>query len=144
MATDPTTAAGDADEAFHKLSSLIREEWPAVDADSLAATGGDEERVIELVATRTEHTRALVRRQLDELRRLSASRSDAWFGGDADALLRRLGDRAARLARDLQGQAVREATRHVEKNPLTSLFAALGLGLLLGLLLGGGRRGRRD
>ncbi|MBM4358148.1 MAG: hypothetical protein FJ096_08550 [Deltaproteobacteria bacterium] len=145
MTTDTNGPRMAADEGFTRLASLIRDEWPMVDADALAATEGVDERVVELVAQRTEHTRTLVRRQLDELKRLAAKpERRSWLPDDADVFVRRLGERAATLARDLQGQALREATRHVEKNPLTSLLAALGLGLLIGMLLGGGRRGRRD
>jgi hypothetical protein len=131
---------------FAKLSELIRQEWPTIDKAELEATRGDLEGVVDLVAERTEHTRTLVRRQLDELRReLARPTGPGALGEDAVDVLRLLRSRVTVVARELQSQAMTEATAHVKKNPLTSLLVALGLGFLLGLVLrGGGRRGRTD
>lgn len=144
MGTESDTKAPKPDDAFIRLSKLIREEWPSVDEEALAATGGEHDRVVELVAARTEHTHALVRRHLEELKQLARERpAKSRFVEDAEAALQRLGARASELARELQGQAVREAKRQVDSKPLVSLLTALGVGLLIGLFLAGGRRGRR-
>lgn len=141
--SDPSSAdAPGSNDDFAVLARLVREEWPSVDAAALEATGGDDDQIVALVATATEHTKALVRKQLAELRGLArGTRRRAWFeDDDADELLRRAGARAKELAKDLEGQAIREATRQVRKNPLASLLVAMGLGLLLGLFFGGSRR----
>ncbi|MBM4375056.1 MAG: hypothetical protein FJ095_08230 [Deltaproteobacteria bacterium] len=143
MSDDPTAATSSSPEmSFERLARLVREEWPAIDATALSQTNGDEEKLVELVAKTTGHTRALVRAQVAELRRLSrGERLRSWLADlDADDLVRRASSRAKELARDLEGQAVEEASRRIKQNPLTSLLLALGLGLLLGIFIGGSRR----
>jgi len=143
MSDEPTASTSSApDTNFQRLARLVGEEWPAVDATALSETNGDEEKLVELVAKTTGHTRALVRAQVAELRRLSrGERLRSWLADlDADDLVRRASSRAKELARDLEGQAVEEASRRIKQNPLTSLLLALGLGLLLGIFIGGSRR----
>jgi ElaB/YqjD/DUF883 family membrane-anchored ribosome-binding protein len=144
MSDEPTASKSTThrETTFERLTRLVLEEWPAVDPKALAETDGDDEKLVELVATATGHTRALVRSQVAELRRLSrGERVRSWLSDlDADELVRRASSRAKALARDLETQAVDEASRRIRQNPLTSLLLALGLGLLLGLFIGGSRR----
>ncbi len=49
------------------LARLILEEWPQVPADAVARAGGDLDRLVEVLAEHTDHTRALLRLQLAEL-----------------------------------------------------------------------------
>ncbi len=53
--------------AFPQLASAILEEWPQIDAESLASANADLEKVIALVVERTGHTKTLVRKQLEEI-----------------------------------------------------------------------------
>ena len=125
------------------ISALIREEWPVVDPALLEATNGDVDSVVALVAAATEHTRVLVRRQLEELRRAAVEPNTPAFSvADWNELMRRIQSRAGGVARDLKSQALEEATVQVRRNPIASLLVALGLGFLLGLALrGNARRG---
>lgn len=126
----------------------------------LDETGGDIERVVAVVARATEHTRALVRRQLAELSGLTGAADAAAdpLTARVEAALRRLEERTAGLrgqandvverASALAGRAsevadhvkqdlVPEAEAKVKENPLVSLLVALGLGMILGLIIGG-------
>ncbi len=60
---DPTRFSA----AFADLQGWILDEWPDLDPDALADTGGDLAAVVALVAEHTERTRAWSRQQLGEL-----------------------------------------------------------------------------
>lgn len=62
----PLTPAQFQDQFVH-LAPLILEEWSQLEADTLAATEGDLDLVIDYVTSQTDRTRALIRRQLREL-----------------------------------------------------------------------------
>jgi len=53
--------------AFPQLASAILDEWPQLDADSLAGANADLDKVVVLLVDKTGHTKALVRRQLEEI-----------------------------------------------------------------------------
>jgi ElaB/YqjD/DUF883 family membrane-anchored ribosome-binding protein len=144
--------------AFDAVSPLIREEWPDVDAASLAATEGDFDKVVALVAERTERTRVGVRRQLSELltlaravpkseangARVPAERARPAFDqmDDVLAAIRRLEAFASDEAKRISDKVVPAAETRIRQSLWTSLLLALGLGLILGLWLNGGRRHR--
>ncbi len=138
-------ATGFHDE-FDKLAPLIREEWPDVDADALTATRGDYERVVTLIAAKTEHTKALVKRQLDELRAIATDGNGK--GGSlgidqgVQQMLNKLHDKSNEIAGYVKKQMVTDAKVKVSENPLVSLLMAIGLGFVLGFILRG--MGRRD
>ena len=143
MDAESSTEARSFGQEFPKIIALIREEWPVVDPALLEATNGDVDSVVALVAAATEHTRVLVRRQLEELRRAAVEPNTPAFSvADWNELMRRIQSRAGGVARDLKSQALEEATVQVRRNPIASLLVALGLGFLLGLALrGNARRG---
>ena len=58
-------------ESFAKVSPAILAEWEQIEAAALSATGGELDKVVTLIADRTAHTKALVRRQLQELWQVS-------------------------------------------------------------------------
>ena len=145
-------------DQFDGLKSLIREEWPQVEADALDATGGEPAAVIALVAEQTEHTRALIRSQLGELQHVLVLQ-----GGGAkrlekavqrleervDDFTHRVKDEWAPAARERVAGAKERATHTREEvestvhdHVLASLLIAVGFGWLLGLLVGGLSRGR--
>jgi hypothetical protein len=139
-AAPPDEAPG---RSFESLKKAILAEWPVVDGAALDETAGDLEKVVELVAKVTEHTRALVRRQLAELQSLDAARGrrTADAGERAVEIIERLEQRTTELVKELRGTALAYAKAKARENIFTTILAALGIGLILGLLFGG-RRGR--
>jgi ElaB/YqjD/DUF883 family membrane-anchored ribosome-binding protein len=142
---------GNADfaHAFEKLVPLIVGEWPDVQADALAETKGDYEAVVTLIARKTEHTRALVRRQLAELEGLARAPAtgDGESNGDELQRLRKLVERIQERSREVSeyvhDKMLGDAEKKVRQNPLVALLWALGVGLLLGFILRGSGRGGR-
>ncbi len=136
-------------ESFDKIRPLIREEWPGVAEDALAATGGDYDRVVTLIAAETEHTKTLVKRQLAELRDEAAKGAAANGNSVKSAVdaklqevLQKLQDRSNEIAGYVKKQLVADAKAKVSENPLVTVLMAIGLGILLGFILRGS--GRRD
>lgn len=129
---------------FASLEAAILAEWPSVDRASLAATGGELDQVVELVAEKTEHTRTLVRKQLGELEKLNGEKPGEPQKNKTEALLEAWEKKTALLAKELREKVLVDAEKRVRENVLVSLLVALGLGLLVGIFIGGGRRGGRS
>jgi hypothetical protein len=144
--------------AFADLQPAILAEWPQLDAATLAATQGDLERAVGLIAEQTAHTKALVRRQLEELHRVVCApppprprpasprrdrvHEDGSVTESVDAMLHDLEQRAAHLLRDLRGGMLNDARGKVRENVLFSLVIALGFGFIVGVLFTGWGRGK--
>ena len=141
--------------AFTELQPAILAEWSQVEAAALAATDGDLERVVSLIAEKTAHTKALIRRQLEELHRVllapprprpssghRARRGEAALPDSVDAMLHDLEERAAHLLRDLRGNMLSDARGKVQENVLFSLIIAVGFGFIVGVLFTGWGRGK--
>ena len=144
--------------AFADLQPAILAEWPQVDAAALAATQGDLDRAVGLIADETAHTKALVRRQLEELHRVVCApppprarpasprrdrgRDDGSVSESVDAMLHDLEQRAAHLLRDLRGGMLNDARGKVRENVLFSLVIAIGFGFIVGVLFTGWGHGK--
>ena len=133
---------------FGDLLPLIRDEWPQVAVSALEETAGDYDQLVALIATETEHTKTLVRRQLDELRKLSGERKakNAWLHDNELQKLREMLDRLQFKSNDVadyvRDRMAEDARKQVNQNPLVTLMMAIGLGFILGFILRGpgGRR----
>lgn len=141
--------------AFADLQPAILGEWPQVEAAALAATDGDLDRVVGLIAEHTAHTKALIRRQLEELHRVLSAppprsraagprvrRGEAPLPDSVDAMLHDLEERAAHLLRDLRGSMLSDARGKVRENVFFSLIIAVGFGFIIGVLFTGWGRGK--
>src|SRR4051812_42846429 len=95
--------------AFESLQSAILTEWPAVDGEALKATAGDLEKVIDLVAHTTEHTRSLVRKQITELSTLEDGKKKSAARDRAADVLERLEKRTTDLVKELRGTVLANA-----------------------------------
>ncbi len=143
--------------AFASVSPLVLEEWPGLDQDALAATEGDFDRVTSLVVNHTDRTRVVVRRKLGELlavieRGDGEKRTNGVHAlpdrakgvvdqmDDVLAAIKRLESFASEEAKRVGAKMIPAAEAKVQKSPWVSLLLALGLGLILGLWLNGGRR----
>lgn len=138
--------------AFDTVRPLVLAEWPDLDPDALDQTEADPDRIVALVSEKTQHSKALVRKHLAEIAEVA--------GVDA----RGLEGRVLRLIHALEGrlepvqetamaavQQIESRSRHVvedvkkagadvedtlKQNVWRSLFGALGIGVLIGLVIG--------
>lgn len=149
--------------AFSTLRPAILGEWSQVDDAALADTSGELDKVVALIAERTTHTKALVRRQLEELYRVvmipppdssghqsgRARRQRAAGGGEGDThganldhLIEEFERRTSHIIRELRGGFLDGARERVRGNVIFSLLITLGLGFIVGVLFTGGSRGK--
>lgn len=145
---------------FEAIAPLILEEWSTVPPDSLMATGGELEQVVDCIAAATDRTRALIRQQLRELyqlvvvepaqprrsplsERLSHLADSPLTESDVKKTLAALEERTEEILEQFKKDMLPEFNEKVRNNVGSSLLTALGIGFVLGLLFGGGgRRGR--
>jgi len=123
--------------AFRATRPLIEREWPSIDEAALEATGGDLERVTELIAGMTP-ANVTVRRHLVELHRAANERpasETAKLAARIDAILERLETRTATLTDKVQKDLLPMAETKAKENIWRTILIALGLGVLLGLFL---------
>lgn len=138
--------------AWGDVRSLLMEEWPQLDQARLDATEADPDKVVDLVTKSTDHSKALVRKQLGEiaeaagvgakgieqrlvrlLHKLEQASEPVVTG--AQKTVQQLGERGQVIVDNAQ-QVAGRAEEKVKEHPWTALLAALGVGLLLGLLVG--------
>jgi hypothetical protein len=129
--------------SFGSLEKAILAEWPVVDSASLHATAGEFDKVVELVAHATEHTQALVKKQLAELSDLDRREKSPSPAQLAVDMIERINKRTAELVKELRDKHLETAREKARENIFVTIFAALGIGLLIGFIFGGFRRGRR-
>lgn len=133
---------------FSRLRPLILEEWPQIDGEALEQTQGDYDLLVSLIATETEHSKALVKKQLGEIAEV-AEKKDGAKDAEQDAEIKRLRGMVDRLTARSQEvsnyvrqQMLDDARGQVNKNPLVALLMAVGLGFVFGFILRGIGRGR--
>src|SRR5690606_23013174 len=119
---------------FDAMRPLIMSEWN-LDENALENTGGDPNKVIDLIANRTNQTRARIVRQLDELREIAE--------GDASGIEMRLNrivknleDRTKTLVHRVRDDYAPRAQETVRENMMYSLLITLGVGMFIGLIFG--------
>lgn len=149
---------------FAAVAPLVREEWPELDTAKVAATDGDLDALVTLVAGHFDRTKTLVRRQLLELLDVAESRSKERAGRHVNgaakksepssreletpqveeviAAVRRLEAFASEEVKRVSAKMVPVAESKVRQNLWVSLLMALGFGMIVGLWLNGGRRSR--
>jgi ElaB/YqjD/DUF883 family membrane-anchored ribosome-binding protein len=150
---------------FPDLVPLIAAEWPEVDEHALSATAGDVDATIALVAARTLHSKALVRKHLAEILDLDVparSRVGSRLArvlesleatvGPLEEEAERVASKVSRVVEDAESEGralVQDARKQVDAAERTmrgnfwkTLFITLGLGVLAGFLFGRGH-GRR-
>ena len=137
---------------FGEVRRLVLEEWPQVDSDALETTEGDPHEVITLITTTTGHSRVLVRKHLAEIAEVAgveASGLEARLvrllhyledraepvGQEAKRVATQMRDQGEKVGRQVAG-TVHEAEDKMKENLWVSLLAAMGLGVLAGLLVG--------
>lgn len=123
---------------FLFLKPLILETWPEVDRKALHATGGDLDRIVELVARSTDH-HDLVRRQLAQIAQ-EGDPGELGMFARLNRSVRRLELQTGNLFQNAGYQATDAVSAHVWRNLFLTLFG----GLLIGLILGSSRSRSRD
>jgi hypothetical protein len=148
--------------AFATLRPAILAEWSELSQAALGETAGELDKVVALVAESTTHTKALVRRQLEEIYRVvmepvaepsrgrarrvraaaAAATGEGETGAHLDQLLEEFERRTAHIIRELRGGFFDGARERVRGNVVFSLLITLGLGFIVGVLFSGSSRAK--
>ena len=122
-------------ERFDSLLPSIRRRWPDLAQHTLEATRGSMDEVVRLIEQNTGLTPQGVREQLEELMH-SAGESGRHLADSLDPLEQQL----EQLLDELNTTLRPRIERPVRQRPLLAVGVALGVGVLIGSILSGGRR----
>ncbi len=133
--TAESPAASQFRDRFESLLPSIQREWPEVARSTLEATRGSFDTVVEVIARQTGRTSEGVKHQLLELVQVTGDQAHHL----ADSL-RPLEEQLEQLLDDLNASLRPRIEKPVRERPLMALGIAAGVGVLVGVLLGSGRR----
>ena len=122
-------------DRFESLLPEIQKRWPEVTHQALEATRGSFDEVVHLIAAQSDRAASLVTDQLEELLHQAGDRSRN-LADNLDPLEEQLEHLLDELNRTLRPKL----EKPVRDRPLMSLAVAAGVGILVGVLLTGGRR----
>ena len=138
--TAPTEPNGLSDqwfsEQFETLIPKIQERWPEMAKQTLEATKGSLDELVEVISLHSGKTSYGVKDQLEELFQ-TASDQTKTFAQNLEPLEKQLED----LLDELNSTLRPRIEKPVKEKPILALGIAAGIGVLLGLLLSGTRRG---
>ena len=122
-------------DRFESLLPTIQKRWPELAQHTLEATRGSVDELVRLIEQNTGLTPQGVREQLEELMHAAGDQS-RHLGDSLDPLEEQLEQLLDELNRTLRPRI----EKPVRQRPLLAVRAALGVGVLLGAMLNGGRR----
>ena len=122
-------------EPFENLLPKIQEQWPDLARQTLEATRGSLDEVIRVIAKHSGKTSYGVQEQLEELFSSATYRTK-----DLADSLEPLEKQLEELLDDLNSTLRPRIEKPVRERPLLALGIAASIGVILGVLLSGGKR----
>ncbi len=122
-------------EQFDNLLPKIQERWPDLAKQTLEATKGSLDDLINVISTQSGKNNFGVKEQLEEIFH-SASDTTKGLAESLEPLEKQLED----LLDELNSTLRPRIEKPIRKRPLLAIGIATGIGILFGILLGGGRR----
>ena len=122
-------------DRFDSLLPTIQKRWPELAQHTLEATRGSVDELVRLIEQNTGLTPQGVRERLEELMNTAGDRG-RHLGDSLDPLEEQL----EQLLDELNSTLRPRIEKPVRQRPLLAVGVALGVGVLLGSLLSGGRR----
>ena len=122
-------------EQFDSLLPKIQERWPDLAKQTLLATKGSLDDLINVISVHSGKNSFGVQEQLEEIFH-SASHTTKGLAESLEPLEKQLED----LLDELNSTLRPRIEKPVRKRPLLAIGIAAGIGVLFGILLGGGRR----
>ena len=122
-------------DQFENLLPKIQEKWPDLAKQTLEATKGSLEDLINVISLHSGKNSFGVKEQLEEIFH-SATDSTRGIAESLEPLEKQLEE----LLDDLNTTLRPRIERPVRKRPLLSIGIAAGIGVLFGILLSGGRK----
>ena len=122
-------------ERFDDLLPRIQEEWPDVAKQTLEATRGSLDELVEIISLHSGNTSNGVIEKLEQLLD-SATHRTKDFAENLEPLEKQLEELLDELNKTLRPRI----EKPVRQRPLLALGIATGIGVILGILLVGGKR----
>ena len=122
-------------DQFDNLLPKIQEQWPDLAKQTLEATKGSLDDLINVISTHSGKNSFGVKEQLEEILH-SATDTTKGLAESLEPLEKQLED----LLDELNSTLRPRIEKPVRKRPILAIGIAAGIGVLFGILLGGGRR----
>ena len=122
-------------EQFENLLPKIQERWPDLAKQTLEATKGSLDELINVISVHSGKNTLGVKEQLEEIFH-SATNTTKGLAESLEPLEKQLED----LLDDLNNALRPRIEKPVRERPILAIGIAVGMGVLFGILLGGGRK----
>ena len=122
-------------EKIDRLIPLIKEKWPTIAQQTLEATKGRIDDLVEVIASNTGTSTNKIKSQLFEI--IDSIRENNW---EISEKIEPIESQLEELLEELNNTLRPKIESPIRKKPLLSIAIAAGIGLLIGTLLNSGRK----
>jgi len=122
-------------EKIDSLIPLIKEKWPTVAQQTLEATKGSIDDLVEVIAKHSGTSATRIKSQLFEI--IDSIRENNW---EISEKIEPIESQLEELLEELNNTLRPKIESPIRKKPLLSIAIAAGIGLLIGTLLNNGRK----
>ena len=122
-------------EKIDSLIPLIKEKWPTIAQQTLEATKGSIDDLVEVISSHSGTSAIGIKRQLFEI--IDSIRENNWEISDK---IEPIESQLEELLEELNNTLRPKIESPIRKKPLLSIAIAAGIGLLIGTLLNSGRK----
>ena len=122
-------------EKIDSLIPLIKEKWPTIAQQTLEATKGSIDDLVEVIASHSETSAIGIKRQLFEI--IDSIKENNW---EISEKIEPIESQLEELLEELNNTLRPKIESPIRKKPLLSIAIAAGIGLLIGTLLNSGRK----
>ena len=122
-------------EKIDSVIPLIKEKWPNIAQQTLEATKGSIDDLVEVISSHSGTSAIGIKRQLFEI--IDSIRENNWEISDK---IEPIESQLEELLEELNNTLIPKIENPIRKKPLLSIAIAAGIGLLIGSLLNSGRK----
>ena len=122
-------------EKIDSLIPLIKEKWPTIAQQTLEATKGSIDDLVEVISSHSGTSAIGIKRQLFEI--IDSIRENNWELSEKIAPIE---SQLEELLEELNNTLRPKIESPIRKKPILSIAIAAGVGLLIGTLLNSGRK----
>jgi len=122
-------------EKIDSLIPLIKEKWPTIAQQTLEATKGSIDDLVEVIANNTGNSAIGIKSQLFEI--IDSIRENNW---EISEKIEPIESQLEELLEELNNTLRPKIESPIRKRPLLSIAIAAGIGLFIGTLLNSGRK----
>ena len=122
-------------DKIDSLIPLIKEKWPTIAQQTLEATKGSIDDLVEVIASNTGSSASGIKSQLFEI--IDSIRENNW---EISEKIEPIESQLEELLEELNSTLRPKIESPIRKKPILSIAISAGIGLLIGTLLNSGRK----